>query len=357
MPSPSRIAWTDTTWSPVTGCAKVSAGCKYCYAEREVDSRWSHNPKSVFHGRAFTDVRCHDERLEDPLHWRTPKKIFVCPRGDLFHESVPDAFLDQVFAVMAMAPQHTFQVLTKRPERMWRFFNRSYRLLDWWHANVGAVAAGNGLANPLARRAAASERDAWPSFALPLPNVWLGVSVEDQEAANERIPLLLQTPAVVRWISAGPLLGPVDLSVEYLSLLCGGGYPFKCLPSEHRTRLIDLLDWVVVEGESGSHARPMHPQWARVLRDQCHEADVPFLFKQWGEWEFTAAVSGGDLGHDIRECVVALVSADGRENDGHVHPGDVFMRRVGVKRAGRLLDGELHEAFPSNTRQFGGTLS
>ena len=219
--------------------------------------------------------------------------------SDLFHQDIHDDFIGRVFRTMARAPQHTFQVLTKRAERMQRL-----------------------LTHPKMRGFVGDAP--WP-----LPNVWIGVSVEDQATADERIPLLLDTPAAVRWISAEPLLGPVSLTKEYLSMKCGGTYPFRSLGDEHRTKLIDLLDWVVVGGESGPKARPMHPEWARGLRDQCSAAGVPFLFKQWGEW----------LPSDAEDQPVY--------RGEHRHLGEHWHAfKIGKKLAGRLLDGALHDGYP-----------
>lgn len=177
MGGATKIQWTDETWNPVTGCTKVSQGCKHCYAERVFPRAYAKT------GRCFTDVRTHPERLDQPLRWKKPRRVFVNSMSDLFHEDVPDEFIDKVWEIMANAPDHTFQILTKRPARM----------LAW----TGGVDAGK-----------------WPMWLLPwpLPNVWLGVSVEDQATADERIPPLLRTAAAVRFISLEPCLGPVDLS-------------------------------------------------------------------------------------------------------------------------------------------------
>jgi len=302
-PSKSLIPWTDTTWSPVTGCTKVSQGCKNCYAEREVKSRWSKNPKSVFYGRPFTDIQCHPDKLEQPLHWKKPKKVFVCPRGDLFHPEVPDRFIDQVFAGMAWSPQHTFQVLTKRPDRMMEYMSNGGR--------PGRIDGNRAFL------AAADQVTTWP-----LPNVWMGVSIEDQESANERIPLLLKTPAAVRWISAEPILGAVDLH-QWLGI-----DRRSQAHTWERGGVNQGISWVVAGGESGPHARPMHPDWVRTLRDQCKAADVPFNFKQWGEWspDWNGTGKKPEIG--------------GWTNSKQV------MWRVGVYRAGRLLDGALHDEYP-----------
>lgn len=303
----SAIIWTDQGWNPVTGCVKVSEGCKNCYAEREVETRWSKNPRSVFFGRKFTDVQCHADQLTKPLHWKAPRKIFVCPRGDLFHESVPDEFIDQVFVVMALAPQHTFQVLTKRPERMLAYMarlSRSMELLDDAARTFGYtsfVFQGKYLVS-------------WP-----LPNIWLGVTVENQAAANERIPLLLQTPAAVRWVSVEPMLGPVDLIKAMGMREPGSMYNGWA-----------ELHWVVAGGESGPNARPMHPDWVRALRDQCAAACVQFLFKQWGEWAPNCL------------CGTKHAHKDTPRPQGKM--GCMF--RCGTKAAGRLLDGVEHNGYP-----------
>lgn len=293
MADKTGIEWTDATWNPVTGCAKVSQGCKHCYAERE----WPRMTKLVpaYAGRDFTDVRCHPERLDQPLRWQKPRMIFVNSMSDLFHPDVPDDFIERVFETMATAHHHTFQVLTKRADRMYEFC-----------------------------------RD------LPfiLPNVWLGVSVEDQAAADERIPHLLRTPAAVRWISAEPLLGPVDLErwINPVSQVFG---------TLHQAPL--ALSWVVAGGESGPKARPMHPQWARDLRDQCAAAGVPFLFKQWGEW----------IGADQEECPIGPPASRWMWGDGTPFKyGDgqsghlPLLCRAGKKAAGRNLDGVKHDGYP-----------
>lgn len=312
MSDKSKIEWTDTTWSPVTGCTKVSDGCKNCYAEREVETRWSKNPKSVFYGRKFTDVRTHADQLEKPLQWKKPQRIFVCPRGDLFHESVPDEFLPEVFAVMAMAPRHTFQVLTKRPERMREVLNDGI----FFEADEQTVKAMGGVLRD----------ENWP-----LPNVWLGVSVENQTAADQRIPLLLKTLAAVRWVSAEPLLGRLDLCEHFGMWWNSTMQCFESTGTEfnkpHGQRGVD---WVVAGGESGPNARTMHPDWVRALRDQCAAAGVPFLFKQWGEWIPMLGCVGG-------------IPVRGEK---FTHSDGTIMGWAGKKSAGRMLDGVLHDAYP-----------
>lgn len=243
MSNKSQIEWTDATWNPVTGCSKVSAGCKHCYAERLF-------PR-VYPGRDFGKVRMHKERLPHPGRWRKPRRVFVNSMSDLFHGAVPFEFIDEVFAVMARCQQHIFQVLTKRPERMlvWAqtLFSRRTRL------GYGVCTGGSP----------------WP-----LPNVWLGVSCENQATADARIPLLLQTPAAVRFISAEPLLGQLDLYAYLPDPWSGSahlGAPYGDLPP---------LDWVIVGGESGPRARLMDPAWARAIRGQCQATGVAFFLKQ-----------------------------------------------------------------------------
>jgi protein gp37 len=316
MADKSKIEWTDATWSPVTGCDPISPGCKNCYAKREVEQRWSKNPKSVFFGRAFNDVQCHADALEQPLRWKKGRRIFVCPRADLFHEAVPDAFLDRVFAVMAQAPQHTFQVLTKRAARMQAYLSDENRLQSWADADIPLVSRRYGD--------------------YPLPNVHVGVSVESNEHLH-RVVDLIRTPAAVRWVSAEPLLGPIDIPPELL-------LTFDKVVAAPR------LDWVVVGGESGPKARPMHPDWVRELRDCSDIADMPFLFKQWGEW-YPAELLPNETA--LRAEQWAKVPDQGGpyvtradEPFPATVPGHAVMGRIGIRKTGRLLDGALHDGYP-----------
>ena len=254
MGDKSKIEWTDATWNPVTGCTKVSAGCKNCYAERLF-------PK-VYPGRKFSDIQVHENRLDQPLRWRKPRMVFVNSMSDLFHENIPTAILERIFAVMALCPQHTFQVLTKRPERMQAFLS--------WEQRPGFVAASAG--QDLGRY---FRRDGsnWPGW--PMKNCWLGVSVEDQATADERIPVLLQTPAAVRFVSYEPALGPVDF----------GRWIHEIPPSGdsrtgHDGGLFTQIDWVIAGGESGPKARDADPDWFRKVRDDCAAAGVAFFMKQ-----------------------------------------------------------------------------
>jgi protein gp37 len=281
MADNTKIEWTDATWNPIRGCTRVSEGCRNCYAEvmaaRFSDpGQWGHGlakrvtlPDGSTDHRWTGEMRLIDSALDLPLRWTRPRRIFVNSTSDLFHEAVPDEWIDRVFAVMALAPQHTFQVLTKRPERM-----RAY---------LGSIdaefhASPDDLNERFGEQCVQLSGDPCASgwfedhVDWPLSNVWLGTSVEDQAAADARIPHLLETPASVRFISAEPLLGPVDLTSMKRS---GGTGLMRPLDGRFRT-----LDWIIVGGESGPGARPIDPDWARSLRDQCAASGVAFFMKQ-----------------------------------------------------------------------------
>ena len=278
MSDKSHIEWTDATWNPILGCSKVSAGCEHCYAMRSVH-RMAGNPNAkiaaacagltkIINGApGWTGrVNCLPERLEIPLRWRAPRRIFVASQSDPFHPEVPDAFLDRMFAVMALTPQHSYQLLTKRPERM-----RVYLSVAGLQERLAEIAPDVALDHDPCAAGWLEDRP-WP-----LPNVIGMTSVEDQAAADERIPALLETPLAVRGISLEPMLGPVDLT------------GFLCNSSGIRGDISDDLAcrprgsspfWVICGGESGPRARPMHPGWVRAVRDQCVAAGVAFFFKQ-----------------------------------------------------------------------------
>lgn len=290
----TAIEWTDETWNPVVGCSKTSPGCDNCYAigvaHRAMQPAHEGLTIRTERGTDWTgEVRCLPERLEQPLRWRKPRKVFVNSMSDLFHPSVPYRFIREVFNTMRCCngqvtangkrmPSHTFQVLTKRPQRM------------------AQLARDRSLGfNP--------ER--------PPANVWLGTSIESDRYAF-RANHLRATPAAVRFLSLEPLLGP--------------------LPS------LDLtgIDWVIVGGESGPGARPMHPQWVRDIRDRCIDAGVPFLFKQWGAW-----VEGGD-----GVTYGRWVHPERGGTTGAQTPGAVLMTQVGKRSAGRELDGRTWDEYP-----------
>lgn len=307
----TNIEWTDATWNPITGCSVVSPGCTNCYAMKLAGTRLKHHPTRagltteskagpVWNGQ----VRFNESMLLEPLKWRRPRMIFVCAHGDLFAEGVPERWIDQVFAVMAQAQQHTFQVLTKRPERMRFYLTERF---GRYRVQEEAVRLLRGDAEP---------RPHWP-----LPNVWLGVSVEDQKRADERIPILLETPAAIRWISAEPLLGPIIIR----DAICAG--------KVHGSGDVSAtINWVVAGGESGPNARPMHPDWARSLRDECAAIGTPFLFKQWGEH---TSAKGFPVSTPI----------------SHVFDDGYLMVKPGKRVAGRRLDGVEHDAFPNTPRR------
>ena len=292
MADKTGIEWADATWNPTVGCSLVSPGCTNCYAMRAA-WRLHHaekyagltelagaRPRPVWTGV----VRLDEAALDIPLRWRRPRRIFVNSISDLFHESLPDVAIDRVFAVMALAPQHTFLVLTKRAARMREYIDmaasRVWRQVgetpDEWR--VRRIDGDPVIPCLAAHGARWGGEQPWP-----LCNVWLGVSVEDQARADERIPDLLATPAAKRFISAEPLLGPIDIAVAMLTD-AGLEVLFAKYEAGELRNGRGSLDWVIVGGESGAGARPMHPDWARSLRDQCAAADVPFFFKQWGEW-------------------------------------------------------------------------
>ncbi len=242
----TKIEWTDATWNILTGCTRVSPGCENCYAERLAATRMKNHPRyqgvsqMTPAGPRFTGVvRWHEELLEVPLRWRKPKMIFVSAQSDLFHPLVPAEFIAKVFATMAEARQHRFQILTKRPER-----------------------ASDLLNDP------PGDATTWP-----LPNVWIGTSVEDQERADPRILHLLNCPAAVRFLSVEPLLGPIDLGLL-------GTIPKEIAPTY--SLVADRLHWVIVGAESGPGARPMRLEWARSIVEQCRSARVACFVKQLG---------------------------------------------------------------------------
>lgn len=309
MSAKSKIEWTDATWNPVVGCQKMSDGCKNCYAKSLHDLRYKayHEGKRMPEQYAvpFETVQLMDSRLNTPLDWKKPHRIFVNSVSDLFHDDVPDAFIDEVMAVVRLAKWHTFQVLTKRAARMFAWYER-------WS-------------------------EAYPGYYGYLPNnLWLGVSVENQKAAEGRVPHLLAIPNVKRFVSCEPLLGPVNLRniivlanhAEYDALdgvrstFDQAGHKF---PAAYRR-----LHWVIVGGESGTKARPMDVTWARFLLEQCRNTGTRFFFKQWGEWCHASQPQIADK----------FGKALHRWDDGS------FSLRVGRDAAGHLLDGREWRELP-----------
>jgi len=263
-----KIGWLNVpgyspeTWNPIVGCSKISTGCENCYAEkmagrlaniaiaREMESGFDVPPDgiSAYISTLFWDEKNYstgwngtthlvESALEKPLRWKKPRAIFINSMGDLFHEDTPARWIVAVFEIIKQCPQHIFIVLTKRADRMSVIMQKH--------------------------------------FEIALPNVWLGVTAENQEQADKRIPYLIDTPAVCRFVSIEPMIGAVDIGACMFTVWPG-------TPANAPGVLSNDLDWVICGGESGSGARAMNPAWARNLRDQCAEAGVPFFFKQWG---------------------------------------------------------------------------
>ena len=251
----SGIEWTEATWNPLRGCSRVSEGCRNCYAEA-VASRFSGEGMPyeglAKNGKWTGKIRVVEEALERPLRWRRPRRIFVNSMSDLFHEKVDEQWIRNIFSVMEAAQRHTFQILTKRPQRMLAWVSE----FDKWLRYAGSV-----------------------SFAEKLSNVWLGVSVEDQATAEERIPVLLKTPAALRWVSYEPALGPVDFK-PWVHPFAGTDEEPCEGPCCETPR--GLLHWIVVGGESGPRARPFNVQWARAVVECCRAAWTPVFVKQLG---------------------------------------------------------------------------
>lgn len=291
----SAIQWTDETWNPTVGCSKVSPGCTHCYAERLAASgRLQQLP--VYQGIA-TDgqwtgtVRCVPERLEQPLRWRKPRRVFVNSMSDLFHPDVPDNFILEVFGIMAVTQRHTYQVLTKRPERANKWLRMFSEVEGAKFHNISSIylseCADRLLEHYTEESVEEMERRA-SVLPWPLPNVWLGVSVEDQKRADERIPVLLNTPAAVCFVSCEPLLGPLKLHGERVHMEGGvhvhDGWDYR------------ELDWVIVGGESGQGARPCTVEWIEAIVDECRAAEVPVFVKQLGsnpQWPPVATDTAG----------------------------------------------------------------
>lgn len=275
----SKIEWTEQTLNPITGCTKVSPGCKNCYAEtmaKRLKAMGQPQYQNVIDSNGWWNghIEFVESALKKPLKRKKPTMYFVNSMSDPFHERMKDEWLNKIWLTMAACHWHTFQVLTKRAERMYE----------------------------------------WLKDRTPLKNVWLGVSVENQETANRRIPYLVSTPSMTHFLSCEPLLAPIELELQG----CNYG----------RDDLHEYIDWVIVGGESGQNARPCRPDWVRSIRDECQAAGVPFLFKQWGEW-------------------YPLYSADEADNypDAQMTDDHRFVR-IGKKRAGRLLDGRTWDEFP-----------
>lgn len=383
----SAIEWTEATWNPIVGCSIVSPGCTNCYAMKMAarieamgnQPRYAGTTRKVNGNAVWTGklAQAPESTLLEPLKRKKPTMYFVNSMSDLFHEDVPDEWIDRVFAVMALTPQHTFQVLTKRAKRM-----RDY-MANCGRRVIKAAGGGNPSVTVSTTKAYRSTTKVGGEWPWPLPNIWLGVSTERQQEADERIPHLLQTPSAVRFISAEPLLGPIDLTS--IKGAFRGGSPDRETVRERinalngsdrrehlRTdgtwdhRRVDdpdgdpawsgncfpRLDWVIVGGESGHGARPMHPDWARSLREQCAAAGVNFFFKQWGNWRPEIDRDNDDPDwrqpysdfHEPHFQILNLAGGRGFHGD-RVH----VMRFCSKKSAGRQLDGVLHDDMPQRS--------
>ena len=277
---PTKIEWCEETWNPVTGCTPISEGCRNCYAKRmaqRLKGRYGYPKDDPF------KVTFHPDRLEQPVRWRKPRMIFVCSMGDLFHKKVTDEQIDGIFERMTHPMRgmdhHTYLILTKRPERI--LTGHAEHFAEW-------------------------------------PNIWLGVTCENQQAIDERIPILLQIPAAVRFVSIEPMLSEINLEMALED--------FQPLNPD-LSKKSSPIQWVIVGGESGPGARPMHPDWARSIRDQCQAAGVPFFFKQWGEYV---------------ESIPSNISSANR----HIYEHGTSFYRVGKKKAGRILNGRAWDEYP-----------
>ena len=270
---PTKIEWCDETWNPITGCTKISPACDNCYAEKmakRLTGRYGYHKENPF------QVTFHPDKIDAPLNWKKPRRIFVVSMGDIFHKDVQDEWLDQIFNTIVRCKPlgHKFMLLTKRPE--------------------------NILSNPNTMRLLQE--------VLHLKNVWVGVTAENQETLENRVPLLLKVPAVIRFVSIEPMLDEIILLKEYLNT--GKANTGETVATNEDRK--GKVDWVICGGESGNSARPMRPFWVRSLRDQCIAAQVPFFFKQWGTFAW--------------------------QGDKPV--------KVGKKKSGRILDGRTWEQFP-----------
>ena len=337
----TKIEWTEQSWNPIVGCTIATPGCTNCYAMRTAHRLGSMKKMQQYHGLTKLvngnpvwtgKIGTSQKALMQPLHRKKPTTYFVNSMGDLFHEDVLDAMIDYVFAVMALCPQHTFQVLTKRSKRMRSYLGEDRRR-SWFEIDRCAQEISKRISHvPL------------PSYRpTGLPNVWLGVSVEDQRRADERIPELLNTPAAMRFVSAEPLLSDVDFNIREGSTtwraLSGVYNLVNYANHTQEIRKGNKIDWVICGGESGPGARPMHPDWARSLRDQCQAAQVPFFFKQWGEFAPEDAITDPSL-LDLSGCPSLL------DKPPHIFKDGTNIYRVGKKPAGRLLDGREWNEVP-----------
>lgn len=282
--SKSKIEWTEKTWNPITGCSKVSEGCRNCYAEtmsNRLKAIGLKEYQQVINKKRFNGhINLIENKIEQPLHWKKTSKIFVNSMSDLFHKDVPLSFINKIWSIMKRTERHTYQILTKRPERAFECLMGNY----------------------------------------VLKNVWIGVSIENQTSANLRRESFKKIPAKIKFISYEPALQKIDWS----------GWEF--------------VDWMIAGGESGHHASPCHPDWIRSARDWSEKNNIPFLFKQWGQ--FIPSFQAGEKADDI---------ASYKKTYGHrwvknriEFPDGLCMVKVGKKAAGRILDGKIYNQYPGS---------
>lgn len=384
MADKTGIEWANSTWNPTTGCDQISPGCNNCYALTQAkrlkamsSPRYQNDGNPVTSGPGFALTMHDDNAFYQPLRWTKPRKIFVNSMSDLFHAHVTPEFVARVYAVMALTPHHTYQILTKRPRRMRTILtNPTFaeqvraQLADLHERQPVKLSLGTVHAAMLLTHVDAA------GVMTALPNVWLGTSVENQDAVP-RIDELVDTPAAVRFLSCEPLLGPLDLT------------PYLWAEGNHVNATFDrdgnpnaqagvsgaamvtvprnVIHWVIVGGESGPNARPMHPDWAESIRDQCVNAGVAFLFKQWGEWSPLQPLDD-DGAVDNRYITFALANdgvlygavdlayPDGARRGEAVRAGHgrahlTCMYRVGKRLAGRELDNRLWDEYPTDPAQ------
>ena len=339
----SKIEWTDETWNPIRGCSLESEGCRNCYAMRFAH-RFSGSRKPFAgltelgpNGPRWTgEVRTIPEQLDRPLRWERARRVFVCSMSDLFHPDVPFGFIAAIFGVMGASPTHSFQLLTKRPGRAREFF-------AWMELQAAEnLARSAGQPEILAAYLAAIELlgiGIKPAASWPLPNVELGVSVEDQDAVD-RISTLAEIPTVRRFLSIEPLLGELDFheDLDIGDPTANAGYS-----------LLECVDWIIVGGESGPGARPVHPDWIRSIRDEAVELGIPLFFKQWGEWAPDPLADGPRVSICRRgwSGVPTFAARLDHLREHGTRCPTMTMTRVGKKNAGRELDGRIWDQEPN----------
>lgn len=349
----TKINWADVVWNPITGCTKVSDGCRNCYAERiskRLAGRCGYPKDEPF------KVTVHEDKFLEPLTWKIPRRVFVNSMSDLFHPEVLDDWILAAFVAMGLTyehtgemkeispghevgiykPKHTFMILTKRPQRMKDILDRlmSNETDEEWDQKADFLATQLSYRNgDLLPINAIFTFTRWLQDGMP--GLWLGVSVENQATADERIPLLLQAPTKVRFISAEPLLGSINLEA-YLSVCDQYGEPSGPRCNSDGS---SALNWVIAGGESGPGARPMHPDWVRNLRNQCQGTGTKFFFKQWGEWVPTPYIDS-----NIKASAVTCIRRNGELGDSY--RDGVRILHLGKKKAGRELDGRTWDDLP-----------